>query len=1743
MLNQFYKYMSTKLINFLEKEELKGGERFYLQFDNQENVQEFYDCLKEHEKAKPFPWQHEQGAPYNTFSLHINSIRVVVAATINEVTPDYLVTLRNQVSEQDGDWKDTALLSICYETLDSIRGGSSDLQREGMPFHIQTITRFIKDELETNNSLSISEKEIIKFHLDKKLEDVVIQTSLWDYAEVISLIEKGEVKDSDYRSLHLFLDNELKKDTHMKPSDIRRRLEDNYRLFEEVQRIHDYGTHDTELEKLFDEKMVSKLKRENWYETDFPAVKNSYDDNKKNALQYLSSETKKLNKHLTFWERAQLETKVGQRKRHIIVFNENVNDTVEMVFEFDDFLKKKFIDKKSFAYADTSGRKLKAVLPAGNSVKFYDLKYSHNDDSKSTYHFYVLIVPFAASQLEGVEANYQLLVKGSDSRLVIKYEGDSLTFGANGVEATHQLNEGYETLEKEEHEKLTLTFDSGVWEDNSLFFNLRINDTILPIEIKDTDTRSTPIHARRVWMLKREKREHFIFAEDKLKQGTETHYPHEPFKDILYKEKEWVENGYKYVIDGKQEDLVLPQQVEEAYHEYLSFFKVNHYLPSLTYMEPELIELAINYVTSVDQAIREIDEDTLLNSSQKGLFKLGFMVEKGKIWMTSLHPLNVAFQLSLEQELEDERLDNSIIDRLHPMNLLPFIYSETGKLYKPTLEFDYPEWHAFDEEKNVSVGTANEFLATVVEEKMNQYVHHFDYLFLESSQSPLRLNVIQIHNDKEVVRGIWQFLKNQLDQKGPRGMLPIEVTLYRSQDTQSAFEMLSLLQTPAEVKDYFHVDLDTKEFDSVDVLRFIREKINYFKIDITEGIDFQYSHISFYKIPTQDMNASHSMDKMESGISLNGLLSSVVAVSSENDYRTGFGLLNGPETASPLVSLAASYNELAFNMQNQGMNSYSKNKSIVKSTSTEGKSLLEKLYKASSWVTFIDPGVDLDFFQRSSSNLLVIHYNDQHTTSDRYDAITVTDKSAEYKKVIEDYFKHNDFPISESHIDSAIKAFNSINGEWLLRIIGSKGHFAREKISIVSAMKYLESFLDHPNIKWLPISLEEILRVASAVKLNKSEGIFSAKNLKSSGKHSDDILMMGIEEVDDQLFLHFYPVEVKIGGLQNTKASDQIEKTSELFRTHLIDESGKTTFKKKFFRNFFAQILLANTRKLYANGLWTEAEYQNLHRLKARLLNDDFKVGQHLTEYIGMGAVLTFRKDHAFRTAIRKKDIVHVTMLESDAFAGFSQSKAEVTEKFQKGYMDINPSLLLVNLYKEEEVDLVNYEWTYGHVILTDKDELMSISPEKEVASTSEHQEAVDVTIDTEEETIEDSSEMSLTEDREEESVILSGEKSNVIEATPLDQIRIPIGTVEGTTATVHWEFGHKELANRHLLISGRSGQGKTYFIQCLLLELANKGISSIIIDYTDGFKNSQLEADFKDQLGDRLEQFVVLAKKFPINPFKRHQKEIDEGVTITEDDSDVAERMKNIIGSIYPSLGIQQLNAIYQAVIKGMSLYDNKMNLSYLRELLEEDGTGPAKTAVSQMNLLIDKNPFDYENDIDWSFLEKEKGKVFVIQLTGYSEDVQKLITEFILWDLWYYKLQHGNKNLPFPVVLDEAQRLDFSNHAPSAKILTEGRKFGWSGWFATQFLKGAFSVDQVSRLQNAAVKIYFAPTEGEVSSIAASISQDATERKEWEQKLMDLNKGQCIVYGPVVGREGKMMSSKPYLVKILQLDQRINL
>ncbi|WP_156291353.1 DNA phosphorothioation-dependent restriction protein DptH [Oceanobacillus salinisoli] len=1721
MLNQFYNYLSEKLTTFFKEQSLAGGERFYLQFDDESQVDEFYQALKQQPNAEEFEYQHEQGSPYYTFCLVVGDIKVVVAATVDNVTPDFLVTLRNKVGEQTGKLENTALLSICHETLDSIRGGSSDLQKEGMPLHVKSITKTLKQEIEQSD-LTKKEKEVANFYLRKKLENMILQPSLSDFAEVLALLSQGTINKYDYPALGLFYDDQLEQYT---PSQMRKRLEENHVFFEKVQHIHEYENLDQQLEKSFDDKGVTRLKKDDWKDVDYSFVKDSNEKlivQSKKSLEYLESNSKKTEEGLIYWEKPFRETKAGERKRHIIIFNADKKGEINITFEFDERLRKEFIHKKSKDIASTSNKKLKIKLEhSPGETTFYKVVYKHNNETKSTFEFNIAIVECSPEFLKSIQTQYE--IKENERRIVIHNDGDNIYIGPEKQQVDEcYIEEQDETVDvSSEKEGIEISTASPAWSDESLLFQLKTAEFTLPFKIKDQISKSTPVVGKQIWKLKREKQGHFLYDNGKLQIGTQEYYPREEFKYYLLAEEKWITENMFYAnktasgIEAKH--LELPEPLKESYQQLVEYYQSNNLLPSLAYMDEKLRTLAQSYVNVFNESIRSIEENVIITEQQKNLLKLGMIKEKKRIYLTPLHPLNVAYQLAIYNQLSTEYIEQHILDRLRPNNLLPFIYGENDMLYRPVVQYDASEWILYQPMKQVTVGESNAYLANVVEEKLHQFVDHFQYLFLEGANSPLKINVINITNDLEVLKGLFNFVKERIEKYGPNHVLPLEVALYQDTDILSSFETFSIYDDIDLIEEKLDISLDSKVLDPSDMLRIIRENIRYYKI-IDNG-EYNYAHISFYKMASQDSHAKDNMEEMETGLSLNGLLSSVTSVTGRQDYRTGFGKKNVLNNHDSLIETSSLLNELAGNLQNEGSNPYRKNESIVTRTSSLKEELLNSLYDSSYWVTFIDPNVGLDFFQRSERNLLIIHYSDQYTSSSQFDAITVTDKSSQYRHVIKQYLEEEYISADDEKINSAIRAFNAINGEWLLRIIGSKGQFSREKLSIISAIKYTLSFLDMDNIVWIPISLEEILRVAGVVKLTKSEGIFSAKNLGVKGSTSDDLLLVGMELIEDkEVFLHFYPVEVKV-GLNSVstigKAKDQITTTRKLLdeQLRIEDEDGNIKFKNKFFRNFFVQMFLANAQKFIANQLWPEKSFDVIDKVKAKLLNDDYQIGYHFRPYIGKGMILSFKKEATWRSAVIENDTLILELSEEDAYSGVIEEIETIRTRIHKGKTDINTSILLENSYQSNGERL---------------DDSLKVAEEKEKYGQTSNDNQGEKLVDAPEE----------------------GKKPNVSPEIKVSKkkdvkdVRVLLGSVQGSTHKIYWEYGNQELANRHILISGKSGQGKTYFIQCLLMELATNDVSSIIFDYTGGFKKSKLEPEFKDYLGDRLEQILVARDKFPINPFKLNQKELDEGEYIQEDFSDVADRMKSVFAAIYKDLGIQQLNAIYQAIMNGLRKYGDGMNMEMLRSELAEDTSGPAKTALSQLNPMIDKDPFDNSRaEFNWGELDKGKGKVFIIQLTGFATDIQKVITEFILWDLWYYKLQHGDQSIPLPVILDEAQNLDHSDKSPSAKILTEGRKFGWSGWYATQFLKGLLSTDEIARLQNSSQKVYFLPPENEVNSIAGNLSHDQASKKEWEKKLVGLNKGQCISYGPTIGRDGKLTQGEPVVVNITSLSERIRL
>lgn len=373
----------------------------------------------------------------------------------------------------------------------------------------------------------------------------------------------------------------------------------------------------------------------------------------------------------------------------------------------------------------------------------------------------------------------------------------------------------------------------------------------------------------------------------------------------------------------------------------------------------------------------------------------------------------------------------------------------------------------------------------------------------------------------------------------------------------------------------------------------------------------------------------------------------------------------------------------------------------------------------------------------------------------------------------------------------------------------------------------------------------------------------------------------------------------------------------------------------------------------------------------------------------------------------------------------------------------------------------------------------------------------------------------------------------------PLDltKARVLIGSSK-FNGDLYWEFGNKSLSNRHLLITGTSGQGKTYCIQTLLYELSKSNVSSVIFDYTEGFKPDQLEPEFTSKMKDKVRQYVIYSQGVPINPFVCHEIEL-AGSKVLEKPADVAGRIADIFTHVY-KFGDQQQSAIFNAVYNGIKKYKNKMDMMCFKKELEllKSENPAAKTVLSKMDPFFMTIEFNEDPEFNWNnILYSKESSVMIFQLMNIAKEMQVIVTELMLWDAWYFTKKFGNKDKPFAVILDEAQNLSHKENSPSAKILTEGRKFGWSAWFATQSLD-ILENDEVTRLMQSAVRIYFKPTDSELTKVSKLL--DPQNGPQYLSSLKSLKKGECVVSGERMLGDGTVGGAKPTIVQVTSFEKR---
>ena len=124
-------------------------------------------------------------------------------------------------------------------------------------------------------------------------------------------------------------------------------------------------------------------------------------------------------------------------------------------------------------------------------------------------------------------------------------------------------------------------------------------------------------------------------------------------------------------------------------------------------------------------------------------------------------------------------------------------------------------------------------------------------------------------------------------------------------------------------------------------------------------------------------------------------------------------------------------------------------------------------------------------------------------------------------------------------------------------------------------------------------------------------------------------------------------------------------------------------------------------------------------------------------------------------------------------------------------------------------------------------------------------------------------------------------------------------------------------------------------------------------------------------------------------------------------------------------------------------------------------------------------------------------------------DQGTQALLTELLVMEILDTRtMMRSEQRVPLILVFDEAQRFRFDADSALVRLLREGRRFGVSGWFSTQYLKKSADADA---LGNAAIQIQFRPVDTQVRAAARTMSHgDKALEKRLLEELPRLGRGQ---------------------------------
>jgi DNA phosphorothioation-dependent restriction protein DptH len=254
---------------------------------------------------------------------------------------------------------------------------------------------------------------------------------------------------------------------------------------------------------------------------------------------------------------------------------------------------------------------------------------------------------------------------------------------------------------------------------------------------------------------------------------------------------------------------------------------------------------------------------------------------------------------------------------------------------------------------------------------------------------------------------------------------------------------------------------------------------------------------------------------------------------------------------------------------------------------------------------------------------------------------------------------------------------------------------------------------------------------------------------------------------------------------------------------------------------------------------------------------------------------------------------------------------------------------------------------------------------------------------------------------------------------------------------------------NRHMLITGKSGAGKSYLLQRLVRQAATKQITTII------FHN---QGDLPDVPSRKI--IDIAADK----PSVGSSSEMD-----FYDALKIAALLQQVL-----RLRNTQANTVRQCYVEYVKRTSQQSLFGFFKsfkEIAKDLELTNYSSIQAKLGEILDSKAFSAK-PINWA---EHEGATLILDFRGCSDYVNlfQMQAELLLRDLYCYKKR--NPSSPLIAIVDEFQKMDTGDNSALAVILREGRKYGWSLWLASQLAESGNGAQLKKLFDQASLQLYF--------------------------------------------------------------------